>query len=97
MKFLVVTKPKGVPIPENYADIMRSAKTWINSKIESGEIEALYSLLPSKSIAIVNTDSHEKLWEDMVSYPLYPFLEWKIKPIVDWKYTFDRSIEMLSK
>lgn len=97
MKFLVVSKPRGIPIPDNYADLLKAAKTYLTAKIDSGEIEALYSILPSKSIAIVNSDSHEKLWDDLVSYPLYPFLKLKIEVIVDWKYTFDKSLEMLSK
>ena len=98
MKFLVITKPKkGVSTPENYADLLRAATTWITSKIETGEIESLYAILPNGSTAVVNSESHEKLWGDMISYPLYPLLKWTIKPIVDWKFTFDKSIEMLSK
>lgn len=97
MKFLVITKPKGVPLPENYADLLKSAETWINSKIASGELESLYGMLPYRSIAIATYESHEKMWEDMVSYPLYPFLEFKLKPLYDWKTTFAKSIAMLSR
>ncbi len=97
MKFLVITKPKGVPLPENYVDLLKSAEVWINSKIASGELESLYGMLPYGSIAIATYESHEKMWEDMVSYPLYPFLEFKLKPLYDWKITFEKSIEMLSR
>lgn len=90
MKFLVITKPKGGPIPENYVDLMKSAENWINSKIASGELESLYGMLPYGSMAIATADSHEKLWEDMVSYPLYPLLEFKIKPLYDWKIPFTK-------
>lgn len=99
MKFLVITRQReGVPNPENYVDLLKAAKEFINTKMADGSLDCVYqtiSKIPGAAIAIANAESHEQLLSDLMAYPLFTLLKWKIKPLVDAIKLFDISIAAL--
>ncbi len=97
MKFLVITKPRTVPLPDNYVELVKAAKEWLNAKVADGTIDFVYSMLPNGGVSITNVDSHKQAFDLMQEYPLTPFLDWKIVPLVDLNYTFDKLIKALSR
>jgi hypothetical protein len=97
MKFLIITKPRTVPLPENYVEIVKAAKDWLKSKLADSTLDCVYSFIPSGGIAIGNAESHEKIYDDILTYPLFPFFEWKVKPLADTDHALSSVISMLSK
>ncbi|MHA2168938.1 MAG: DUF3303 domain-containing protein [Candidatus Kariarchaeaceae archaeon] len=97
MKFLVISKFRPGPMPENIVDIYRAAKEWINAKKADGTIDFVYSIVPRGGVAITNADTGEKAFDDFLSYPLFPFLDWKIKPLADFDHSLDSVIRALSR
>ncbi|MHA2249762.1 MAG: hypothetical protein ACXAD7_05340 [Candidatus Kariarchaeaceae archaeon] len=99
MKFLIITKAKeGIPAPDNYNELLKAAKTYIEGKLADGTLDCVYQVLgklPSKGIAIGNADSFEKIMEDIMSYPLFNLLDWKIKPLMDAIKLMDMNIAAL--
>ncbi|OLS19847.1 MAG: hypothetical protein HeimC2_39680 [Candidatus Heimdallarchaeota archaeon LC_2] len=96
MKYITTGKPRGGDLPPNYLELLKSAKEWINTRKSSGAIESIYGFVPNGGFAIGNYDSHEKAWEDLVSYPLYSYLDWEVKPIIDFITLIDKIITMSS-
>ncbi len=88
---------KAGPVPENYADIVRAAKEWINAKKADGTIDVVYSIVPRGGVAITNADSGEQAYDDFITYPLFPFLEWKIKILADFNHALDSVLKVLSQ
>ncbi|MHA2089522.1 MAG: hypothetical protein ACW98K_01580 [Candidatus Kariarchaeaceae archaeon] len=97
MKFLVISKARPGPVPENFADIVRAAKEWVNAKKVDGTIDVVYSIVPRGGVAITNADTGEKAYDDFLSYPLFPFLHWKIKPLADFDHASESIIRALSR
>ena len=96
MKFIIVGKNRpGVAPPPNYKDLLTTAKQWIETKQADGLIECVYGLIPRGNLAIVNVESLEALWTEIVTYPLYPFLDFKVRPLVDAKFVIEKSLAML--
>ena len=45
-------------------------------------------------VAVTNADSHEDLMASMREFPLFPFVEWQVHPLVDINRSLDSAIEM---
>lgn len=97
MKFLVISKVKPGAVPENYADIVRAAKQWIKAKTADGTIDVVYSIVPRGGVAITNAETGEKAYDDFLTYPLFPFLDWKIKILADFDHTSDSILKALGQ
>jgi hypothetical protein len=44
-------------------------------------------------MVIANYDSHEAVWEDIVSFPLASYMDWEVKALCAWAYVYDKIIE----
>jgi hypothetical protein len=94
MKFLVLAHPGTVQLPPDQGlPLYQAAKEWINERLESGKLECHYTFPQGGGIAISNVDSHEELADEIQSYPLFPFFEFKVQALCDWGYIYDRIIK----
>ena len=98
MKYLVIATPRPVPVPPEQAiSLYKATIAWIDEREKNGMIDANYIFIGGGGFAITNVDSQEKGYDELLSYPLYPFFEWDVKPLVDWKHAFNSAIELYKK
>ncbi len=94
MKYLV-TQKLGRAIPRERAlDINEGSKRWVQARLEDGTIDLVYSLLDGNAVAIVNAESHDGLFEILMEYPLYWYMDWEFEPLCKWSVRLDKLIEL---
>jgi muconolactone delta-isomerase len=89
MKFMVTARPRPLPPP---ADLVRQAQSWLQAKLDDGSFEAVYAYPEGGGFSIGENDSHEQLMEQLMDYPLSPFVDFEVQPLVDMNPAFDRFI-----
>jgi hypothetical protein len=98
MKYLVIASSNGIPIPPEQAiNIYKAAIAWTNERIKNGMIEADYIFIGGGGFSIANVNSQEQGYDELLSFPLYPFFDWEVKPLVDWKHAYNSAIELYKK
>jgi muconolactone delta-isomerase len=94
MKYLTVAKPGPTPIPrERGVELLQAAKEWIITKLADGSLDCVYNFFGGGGFAIGNADSHEALLAVLLSYPMYPFFDWEVEPILEFSQSIDQYIE----
>jgi hypothetical protein len=94
MKFLVTTKPGPMPPP---VELVRQAQDWIQERLDDGTFQAVYAFPQGGGMSIGENESHEELMEELMAYPLSPFVEYDVQPLVDVDAAFDRFIPFVEK
>jgi hypothetical protein len=94
MKFLVTVKPGPMPPP---IELVRSAQEWIQERVDDGTFECVYAFPGGGGCSIGEYDSHEQLMDQLMEYPLSPFVEYDVKALVDLDAAFDRFIAYVEK
>ncbi len=94
MKFLVTVRPGPMPPPP---ELFRSAQEWIQAKLDDGTFECVYAYPEGGGCSIGDNDSAEQLMEELLDYPLSPFVEYEVRPLVDLNAAFDRAIPYVEK
>ena len=89
MKFMVIARPRPLPPPP---DLVRQAQVWLQSKLDDGSFEAVYAYPEGGGCSIGENDSHEDLMEQLLDYPLSPFVDFEVQPLVEMDAAFDRII-----
>jgi hypothetical protein len=89
MKYLITGLPGGVSVPsEHGAELLHAGLAWIKAKQADGTIDSHYSFYGGGGMAIINGDSHEQILEQILSYPLYPFFDWEVSPLIDFESAY---------
>ena len=94
MKYLVTVKPGPMPPPP---ELVRQAQEWIDAKVNDGTFEAVYAFPQGGGCSIGNNDSTEQLMEQLMEYPLSPFVEYEVQPLVERKAAFERFIPFVER
>lgn len=94
MKFLITVTPGPMPPP---LELVRSSREWIQARIDDGTFEAVYAFPGGGGVSISENESHEQLMEELLDYPLSPFVEYDVKALVDRDAAFDRLIPFIEK
>ena len=94
MKFLVSVRPGPMPPP---VDLVRSAKDWIQARLDDGTFECVYAYPEGGGCSIGEYDSHEQLMELLMEYPISPFVEYDVKALVELDAAFDRFIPFIER
>jgi hypothetical protein len=94
MKFLITVRPGPMPPPP---ELFRSAREWIQAKLDDGTFECVYAFPEGGGCSIGENDSHEQLMEELLDYPLSPFMEYEVRPLVDMDAAFDRAIPYIER
>jgi muconolactone delta-isomerase len=99
MKFLVLSKPRSVTPPlANPIAAYEAAREFLKAGLADGRIDCVYQFADGRrAVTIGNADSAEEIWEALTSYPLSPFQEYEVYPLVDTAYVFDKAIERMKK
>jgi len=94
MKYLVNVSPTLTLIPpEQSANMVKAAMSWCEENAKNGKLECNYIFAEGAGgILIVNVNSHEELFDLLISCPTYPLATWEVKPLCDWKYAFNSVI-----
>ncbi len=79
------------------AMLFRAGKQWLEAKQADGTIESIYSFPAGGGVTVVNADSHEELMNVIRDFPLFPFLDWDVRPLVETSDSFDSAIAMFDK
>jgi hypothetical protein len=94
VKFLVTVTPGPMPPP---IELVRSAREWIQARVDDGTFEAVYAFPQGGGFSIGENDSFEQLMEQLMDYPLSPFVEYDVKPLVELDAAFERFIPFVKK
>jgi muconolactone delta-isomerase len=99
MKFLILAKPRSLAPPlANPIAAYEAAREFLKAGLADGRIDCVYQFADGqRSVTIGNADSAEELWEVLTSYPLYPFLELEVYPLVNVAHIFDKALERMKK
>ncbi len=97
MKFVIATRPLGNLPPEAAGPLFQAAKQWLSDKTKEGIIDAVYGYQEGGGLTIANADSHEDLMNTVRGFPLFPFVAWEIRPLVDINKSLDSAVEMFQK
>jgi hypothetical protein len=87
MQFLTIVKPGPMPPPP---ELMRSAQDWVRDKLGDGTFECCYSFVDGGGFAVGSADSLEQLQQDLLDYPLSPFVDYEVRPLVGIDDAFER-------
>jgi hypothetical protein len=98
MKYLVIGKPRPIPLPPDQAiNLYKAAIAWADNQIKSGKVDCLYTFPEGGGMAIGNVNSQEEAFDALLSYPLYGLFDWEVEALVDWKHAYNAVIEMFTK
>ena len=87
MKYLVMVKPGPMPPP---IELVRAAREWVEEKRADGTFEAVYAFPEGGGVSIGENESHDALMEQLMEYPLSPFVQYEVKALVDLPVAFER-------
>src|ERR687898_215914 len=94
MRFLTIVKPGPAPPP---VELIRSAEEWIGGKLSYGTFECCYAFVQGGGFSVGEADSLEQLMDDLLDYPLSPFVEFDVRPLVGIDHAFERFTEMAER
>jgi muconolactone delta-isomerase len=94
MKFLVTVTPGPMPPP---LELVREAREWIDARLKEGTFEAVYAFPHGGGCSIGEYDSHEQLMEELMDYPLSPFVDYDVEPLVELDAAFERFIPFVER
>ena len=89
MKYLFVAKPGGELLPpEKAMEAYKASQTYGNERLEDGRYDCAYAFFEGGGFAIVNADSHDEVYNQLLKYPMFAQFIWEVKPLLDWNKTF---------
>ncbi|GAI77463.1 unnamed protein product [marine sediment metagenome] len=91
MKYLISAVPGPNSIPPKHGEaLLNAAKAWIEAKIADGSFESAYLFFGGGGIAIGISESHGQILTNLLEYPLYPFFDWDVKPVLELSESMDK-------
>jgi hypothetical protein len=99
MKYMVIGKRNLVPMePKMAVGLFQAAKQWVSAELAAGRVDLHYMHADGGAgFVIANGASHEGILDRLLEYPMYPFNDWEVIPLVEWSHAYDRMIELLQK
>ena len=94
MKFVIWTTPRGNLPPEAAEPLFQAAKQWLADKKNDGTIDVTHGFPEGGGLSIANASSHEELMSTIRAFPLFPFVDWDIRPLVDINESMDSAVAM---
>ena len=101
MKYLVTVSNfstrKPLP-PKEEAEFIEAAKIWGEERRADGTVDCSYYFLDSDNgFAIMNADSHEHLYQILMTSVFHQQVTWEAKPIIDAFQTVDEDLAAAKK
>lgn len=94
MKFLVAVTPSPTLPPLESA---RAGLAWLQERRDNGTFEAIYAYPQTGGFVIWQSESPEQLMEELMSYPLAPWVSYDVKPLVELDVGFGHLIAALER
>jgi len=94
MKFLTIARPGPMPPP---ADVVRAAQQWVQEKRDDGTFECTYGFVEGGGLAIGIAPTVEGQMDLMLEYPLAPFVQYEVHPLIEADEGFQRLLTMLDR
>jgi hypothetical protein len=94
MKYLVIARPGPMPPP---VELVRSAQEWLQARLDDGTFECVYAFPEGGGFSIGEQGDAEELMEAIMEYPLTPFVDYEVHPLVEFDAAFDRLIPFVEK
>jgi hypothetical protein len=94
MKYLVMVKPGPMPPP---LELVRSAQSWLEERRSDGTFDAVYAYPEGGGCSIGDYESHEDLMEQLMEYPLSPFVQFEVQPLVEMDAAFPRFVSFIER
>jgi hypothetical protein len=94
MKFLTTVKPGPMPPP---VEVARASQEWIQAALDDGWMECCYAYPQGGGCSISEVDSHEELMDRLLDYPMSPFVEYEVIPLVELDGAFDKLISYVER
>ncbi|MGI2336197.1 MAG: muconolactone Delta-isomerase family protein [Dehalogenimonas sp.] len=82
---------------EDQARFLMAAKEWVAKGTAEGKIEGAYSFIDGGGMFIINAKDHEEVTDLLLTFPLMPFSNLDIRPLLDFTRNADRTISALKK
>jgi hypothetical protein len=97
MKYLIVSKPGGQPLPpDQVVDAYKASQAYINKLLDDGTFDCVYGFFKGGGFGVANADSHDEVYKLLLNYPMYSVFIWEVKPILDINKTFETGISTLT-
>jgi hypothetical protein len=81
MKFQVTVTPRRQQMPPVAA--IEGSAAWINAKLADKTADCVYAFMTGGGVGIFNADSADTMMKMLMSYPGYPFVDFKVEPLCD--------------
>lgn len=98
MKYLV--SGEQVTPAESHEDqvkFLEAAKDWVAKSKAEGKIEGAYSFADGGGMFVVEAKDHDDLMEFLLTFPLGPFSNLDIRPLLDFSRNADLTINSIKK
>lgn len=80
MKYFVAATPGPMPPGPEQFD---AAMAWLKDKVDDGTFDAVYGFLEGGGFSITNASSHHEVLEMMAEYPLFGFVTFEVRPLLE--------------
>ena len=95
MKFLLITKSRIVHNANKPSDpqaTFQAAHAWNSARLEDGTLDCVYGFTDGRGgVSIVNADSHEQLLSMIRSSPMYHYIDYEIRPLLQIEAAKDQN------
>ena len=95
MKFLLTVTPRKGQIPP--IAVMDAAIAWIKGKLADKTADCVYAFIPGGGVGIFNADSNDAMLKLLISYPAFPFVDFKVDGLCDVAMALDQVKAMLQR
>jgi muconolactone delta-isomerase len=95
MKFLLKVTPRRLQVPPVAA--VEAANAWIERELKSGGMDCCYGFVTGGGISISNADTHEAMFQKLMSYPMYPYGDYHVEALCDIGVVFEEIKAMAQR
>ena len=78
-------------------ELVRSAQQWLHARLDDGTFECVYGMIDFRGLSVGTADSVESQMDLMLDYPLSPFVEFEVHPLVGVDDFFERFVRWLER
>ncbi len=82
---------------EDQLRFLEAARDWVTKSEAEGKVEGAYSFVDGGGMFIVNAKDHEDLTQFLMTFPLKPFSNLDIRPLLDFTWNAELTIDALKK
>lgn len=82
---------------EDQVSFLKAASDWVAKSKADGKIEGAYSFVDGGGMFIVNAKDHEELMQLLLTFPLGPFSNLDIRPLLDFTRNAELTIDAVKK